>query len=189
MTELDENGNPINPAGADEGNDEGGEDTTDYKALVEQERAAREQAEAEANKRKDRFKKTKANENNNPNRWLDQESIKKMVDESVWVVKFYSENKDANQYQADIEALVAKGIDRSQAFKFVLAEKDPVLLLDDARRAQLNGNTALNGVPAHLQGQKDPNSMSPEEINALSDEEFDKLFPSWRNTKKFYSDK
>lgn len=68
MTELDENGNPINPAGADEVNDEGGEDTTDYKALVEQERAAREQAEAEANKRKDRFKKTKANENNNPNR-------------------------------------------------------------------------------------------------------------------------
>ena len=40
----------------------------------------------------------------------------RMVDESVWVVKFYSENKDANQYQSDIEALVAKGIDRSQAF-------------------------------------------------------------------------
>jgi len=48
--------------------DEGGEDTTDYKALVEQERAAREQAEAEANKWKDRFKKAKANENNNPNK-------------------------------------------------------------------------------------------------------------------------
>ena len=173
----------------DENNvDEGGEDTTDYKALVEQERAAREQAEAEANKWKDRFKKTKANENNNPNKWLDQESIKKMVDESVWVVKFYSENKDANQYQEDIEALVAKGIDRSQAFKFVLADKDPTLLLDDARRAQLNGNTALNGVPAHLQGQKDPNSMTPEEIAKLSDAEFDKLFPSGRSTKKFYSD-
>ena len=173
----------------DENNvDEGGEDTTDYKALVEQERAAREQAEAEANKWNDRFKKTKANENNNPNKWLDQESIKKMVDESVWVVKFYSENKDANQYQEDIEALVAKGIDRSQAFKFVLADKDPTLLLDDARRAQLNGNTALNGVPAHLQGQKDPNSMTPEEIAKLSDAEFDKLFPSGRSTKKFYSD-
>lgn len=168
--------------------DEGGEDTTDYKALVEQERAAREQAEAEANKWKDRFKKTKASENNNPNKWLDQESIKRMVDESVWVVKFYSENKDANQYQSDIEALVAKGIDRSQAFKFVLADKDPTLLLDDARRAQLNGNTALNGVPANLQGQKDPNSMTPEEIAKLSDAEFDKLFPSGRSTKKFYSD-
>ena len=168
--------------------DESGEDTTDYKALVEQERAAREQAEAEANKWKDRFKKTKASENNNPNKWLDQESIKRMVDESVWVVKFYSENKDANQYQSDIEALVAKGIDRSQAFKFVLADKDPTLLLDDARRAQLNGNTALNGVPANLQGQKDPNSMTPEEIAKLSDAEFDKLFPSGRSTKKFYSD-
>ena len=188
MTELDENGNPINPAGDDDGN-EGGEDTTDYKALVEKERAAREQAEAEAGKRKDRFKKAKANENNNQTKWLDAESVKKMVDDSVWLVKFYSDNKDANQYQQDIEALVAKGIDRTQAFKFVLAEKDPKLLLDDAQRAQINGNTALNGVPAHLQGQKDPYSMTPEEINALSDEEFDKLFPSWRNTKKFYSDK
>lgn len=166
----------------------GGEDTTDYKALVEQERAAREQAEAEANKWKDRFKKTKASENNNPNKWLDQESIKRMVDESVWVVKFYSENKDADQYQSDIEALVAKGIERSQAFKFVLADKDPTLLLDDARRAQLNGNTALNGVPAHLQGQKDPRSMSEDDIAKLSDEEFDKLFPSSNQTKKFYSD-
>ena len=167
---------------------DGGEDTTDYKALVEQERAAREQAEADANKWKDRFKKSKANENSNPNKWLDQEAIKKMVDESVWVVKFYSENKDANQYQTDIEALVAKGIDRSQAFKFVLADKDPTLLLDDARRAQLNGNTSLNGVPAHLQGQKDPRSMSEDEIAKLSDEEFDKLFPSSNQTKRFYSD-
>lgn len=58
----------INTSADENDVDEGGEDTTDYKALVEQERAAREQAEAEANKRKDRFKKTKANENNNPNR-------------------------------------------------------------------------------------------------------------------------
>lgn len=63
--ELDENGNPINPAGADDGDED---DTTDYKALAEQERAAREQAEGEANKWKDRFKKTKANENANPNK-------------------------------------------------------------------------------------------------------------------------
>jgi hypothetical protein len=67
-----------------------------------------------------------------------------MVDESVGVVKFYSENKDANQYQADIEALVAKGIERDKAFKYVVAEKDPSLLLDEAKRNQLNGNTALN---------------------------------------------
>lgn len=186
--ELDENRNPINPNGSDDG-DEGGEDTTDYKALVEQERAAREQAEADANKRKDRFKKTKANENNNPNKWFDQEAVQRMVNESVWVVKFYSENKDANQYQSDIEELVAKGIERDKAFKYVIAEKDPTLLLDDARRAQLSGNTALNGVPANLSGQKDPRSMSEEDIEKLSDDEFDKLFPSGTNTKKFYSDK
>jgi hypothetical protein len=60
------------------------------------------------------------------------------------LVKFYSENKDANQYQADIEALVAKGIERDKAFRYVIAEKDPSLLLDDAKKAQLRGNTALN---------------------------------------------
>ena len=67
MTELDENGNPINPEGADDG-DKGGEDTTDYKALLEQERAAREQAEAQAKKYKGMFKTAKANENANPNK-------------------------------------------------------------------------------------------------------------------------
>jgi hypothetical protein len=30
--------------------------------------------------------------------------------------------------------------------------------------------------------------MSEEDIAKLSDEEFDKLFPSWPNTKKFYTD-
>jgi len=187
MSELDENGNPITPEGEYEGN-EGGDDTTDYKALVEQERARAEQAEAEASKWKDRFKKTKANENANPNKWLDQETVKRMVDESVWVVKFYSENKDANQYQADIEALVAKRIERNKAFKYVIAEKEPSLMLDDAKRAQLNGNTALNGVPAQLNWVKNKESMTEEEINALSPDEFDKLFPSSWNPKKFFAE-
>jgi hypothetical protein len=56
MAELDENGNPINPAGSDDGDYEDGDDTTDYKALVEQERAEKEQALADAKKRKERFK-------------------------------------------------------------------------------------------------------------------------------------
>lgn len=186
MTELDENGNPINPEGADEGDDEGGEDTTDYKDLYQKEKEAREQTEAEKQKRKERFKGAKAAENKTPQ--VDQDSIKKMVDESVWVVKFYSENKDANQYQQDIEALVAKGIERDKAFKYVIAEKDPSLLLDDAKKAQLNGNTALNGVPAQLNWVKNKESMTEEEINALSQEEFDKLFPSSWNSKKFFAE-
>lgn len=160
----------------------------DYKALVEQERAAREQAEAKAEKYKGMFKSEKAKANDPKTQQIDQESVKKMVEESVGVVKFYSENKDANQYQTDIESLVAKGIDRSQAFRFVLSEKDPTLLLDDAKRAQLSGNTALNGVPAYWQGQLDPRSMSEADIEKLSDDEFDKLFPAGGNTKRFYSD-
>ena len=51
-----------------------------------------------------------------------------MVDESVWVGKFYSENKDANQYQSDIEALVnGKGIDRS--LQFISWQKTQLLLM------------------------------------------------------------
>lgn len=162
------------------------EDTTDYKDLYQKEKEAREQTEAEKQKRKERFKGAKASENKQPP--VDQDSIKKMVDESVWVVKFYSENKDANQYQQDIEALVAKGIERDKAFKYVIAEKDPSLLLDDAKKAQLNGNTALNGVPAQLNWVKNKESMTDEEINALSQEEFDKLFPSSWNSKKFFAE-
>ena len=161
-------------------------DTTDYKDLYEKEKEAREQTEAEKQKRKERFKWAKANENKTPA--VDQDSIKKMVDESVWVVKFYSENKDANQYQEDIEALVAKGIERDKAFKFVLAEKDPSLLLDDAKKAQLNGNTALNGVPAQLNWVKNKESMTEEEALALPQKEFDEMFPSSWNSKKFFAE-
>lgn len=166
--------------------DENDDDTTDYKSLYEQERQAKEQEATEKQKRKERFKGAKANENKQPP--VDQDSIKRMVDESVGVVKFYSENKDANQYQSDIEALVAKGIERDKAFKYVVAEKDPSLLLDDAKRAQLNGNTALNGVPAQINGQKNPNAMTEEEVVALPQEEFDRLFPSSPNSKKFFAE-
>lgn len=166
--------------------DDDGKDTTDYKALYEQKTQDLEQVESEKNKRKERFKSTKANENKSTP--VDQDSIKKMVDESVGVVKFYSENKDANQYQPDIEALVAKGIERDKAFKYVVSEKDPSLLLDDAKRAQLNGNTALNGVPAQINGQKNKESMTEEEVMSLSSEEFDKTFPSSQNPKKFFAE-
>ena len=162
-------------------------DDTDYKALYETEKSEREKATADSDKWKDRFKSTKAKENKETP-WLDQESVKRMVDESVWVVKFYSENKDANQYQEDIEGLVAKGIERDKAFKYVIAEKDPSLLLDDAKRAQLNGNTSLNWVPATINGKKSLESMTGEEINNLSDAEFDELSPATANSKKFYAE-
>lgn len=164
------------------------DDVVDYKAQLEQEKQAREDAEADAKKWKDRAKGNykKVNETKET-KSFDQDSIKKMVDESVWVVKFYSENKDANQYQADIEELVAKGIARDKAFKYVVAEKDPSLLLDDAKRAQLNGNTALNWVPKSVL-EKNRNDLSDEEIALLSDADFEKLFPSGSEHKKFYSE-
>jgi len=56
-------------------------DTTDYKDLYQKEKEAREQTEAEKQKRKERFKGAKASENKQPP--VDQDSIKKMVDESV----------------------------------------------------------------------------------------------------------
>jgi len=168
-------------------NEESG-DETDYRSLYEQEKAEREEALESVKKWKERAKTNykKVNEKKSDS-WIDQDTVKRMVDESVGVVKFYSENKDANQYQSDIEELVAKGIERDKAFRYVIAEKDPSLLLDDAKKAQLNGNTALTWVPSNPDIVKNPNQMSDEELAELSDEEFDKLFPTTQNDKKFFA--
>ncbi len=162
------------------------DDGIDYKAQFEQERASREKAEADAQKREKRFKTTKANE------WktqtVDQDSIKKMVDDGLWLVQFYSNNKNAAEFQWDIEELVAKGIDREKAYKFVLADKDPTALLDDAKKAQLQGNTDLNWVPKDFTGVKDPYKMTDDEIADMSDADFDKAFPSTSVPKKFFAE-
>lgn len=66
------------------------------------------------------------------------------MDEKFKAVEFYSKNQSAFEMKEDIEALVAKGIDRERAYRFAIAEKNPELLLDDQKKAQLNGNTDLN---------------------------------------------
>jgi len=76
MTETEET--TVEEAVVDENDTE---DTTDYKDLYQKEKEAREQTEAEKQKRKERFKGAKASENKQPP--VDQDSIKKMVDESV----------------------------------------------------------------------------------------------------------
>lgn len=180
---LDENGNPIIE---DENNDGWEELTTEQ--LQEQlaaEREAREKAEQDANKWKTRFKTTKANENNSKG-WLDEAGVKKMIDDSVSVVNFYSENKQAKEYQNDIESLVAKWIERERAYTLILAEKDPTLLLDEQKKAQLAWNTALNWVPWRIG--TDPRNLSDEEIAKMSDADFEKAFPVWWQTKKFYAE-
>lgn len=170
---------------ADETPDTDGD--VDYKALYEQEKAEKEKALADSKKWEWRFKTTKAKENQ-AKWWVSTEDVQKMVNDWVNLVRFYSDNKGAIEYQEDIETLVAKWIDRGQAFKYVLAEKDPTQLLDEAKKAQLSGNTALTWVPWKVWGQKNPYDMSEEEIAKLSDEEFDKLFPSWADQKKFYAE-
>ena len=183
---MDENLNTPNPETPEnEGWEENQVSLDELQEQLALEKSAREKAEAESEKWKSRFKTTKAKENDWAQKF-DQSSIQKMVNDSVSTVQFYSENKDANQYKEDIESLVAKWIEREKAFRYVIAEKDPSLLLDDAKKAQLMWNTALNWVPANL-GQKDPRSMSGEEIEKLSDAEFDKLFPSQSEVKKFYA--
>lgn len=157
-------------------------DNTDYKAMYEQK-------EAEAQKRKDRFKKAKASEWTQP-KVNEDEIINKAttaVDEKLNAINFYSQNKEAMESKEDIEALVGKGIEREKAYKYVMAEKNPELLLDDAKRNQLAGNTALNGVPAHQNPSQSIYNMSEEDIAKMSDAEFDKAFPSASSPKKYFS--
>lgn len=157
-------------------------DNTDYKSMYEQE-------QAEKQKRKDRFKKAKANEVNQP-KVNEDEIINKAttaVDEKLSAINFYSQNKEAVESKEEIEALVGKGIEREKAYKYVIAEKNPELLLDDAKRNQLAGNTALNGTPAYQNPSQNIYNMSEEEIAKMSDAEFDKAFPSASSPKKYFS--
>lgn len=157
-------------------------DNTDYKSLYEQEKA-------EAEKWKGRFKKSKANENSWP-KVNEDEIITKAtasVDEKLNAINFYSQNKEAIESKEDIEALVGKGIDREKAYKYVMAEKNPEALLDEAKRNQLAGNTALNGVPAHQNPTQWIMNMSEEDIAKMSDSEFDKAFPSASAPKKYFA--
>lgn len=157
-------------------------DETDYKALYEQEKAR-------WDKREGRFKKAKANENTAP-KVNEEEIITKAtsaVEEKLGAINFYSQNKEAMEHKEDIESLVGKWIDREKAYKYVMAEKNPEALLDEAKRNQLAGNTALNWVPAHQNPMQNVMNMSEEEISKLSDAEFDKLFPSASAPKKYFS--
>ena len=158
----------------------------DYKALYETEKEQKEKAEADSKKWKDRFKSNKAKENSTTT--FDEETMKKMVDGSISTIEFYSENKAAKEHKEDIEALVAKGVERDKAYRYVLSEKDPTLLLDEQKRNQLKGWTNLTGTPADLEGKKDPYSMSEEEIAQLSDKEFDELFPEKQQYKRYHSE-
>lgn len=162
-------------------------DDVDYKALYEQEKAEKEKALADSKKWESRFKTTKAKENQ-AKWWVSTEDVQKMVNDWIGLVRFYSDNKGAVEYQEDIETLVAKGIDRASAYKYVLADKKPEDLLDEAKKAQLSGNTALTWVPWRIWGQQNPYDMSEEDIAKLSDADFDKMFPSWADQKKFFAE-
>jgi hypothetical protein len=70
--------------------------------------------------------------------------VNQQVDDKLKAVDFYTSKTDAIALKDDIEALVSRGIERDKAFMYVMAEKNPEALLDDQKKAQLSGNTALN---------------------------------------------
>lgn len=149
----------------------------DYKTLYEQQKS-------EIDKRKNRYKSSKANEQNSIKNSVKREDIDKMISDSLWAVKFYETNKIASEHKEEIEAFVGKWLDRDQAYKLVMADKDPTVLLDEAKKTQLLGNTWLQGVPANLTKKT---NYTDEEILSMSSEEFEKINHTWE-TKKYYTD-
>lgn len=145
----------------------------DYKALYQQQ-------QAETNKRKNRYKSSKATEQVS----LKKEDIDKMVSDSLWAVKFYEANKVASDHKEEIETFVSKWLDREQAYKLVMADKDPTVLLDEAKRNQLAGNTWLQGVS---QSSSQKTNYTDEEIMNMSSEDFDKMNTT-ETSKKFYAE-
>lgn len=155
-------------------------DTVDYKALFE---AEKENAE----KWKNRYKSSKANEHKG---WdVNPDEIQAKIDESLGTFQFYSNNESAVELREDIESLVAKGYDRNDAFVVVASKKDPSLLLDDAKKAQLAGWTALSWVPI-VETHKQISDLSTEDIRTMPIEELrEKYMPLKNWWQKFYWDR
>lgn len=145
---------------------------TDYKAMYEAEKERADKAQEGYDKYKWMFKSEKAKQWKSE--WLDQDTIQQMVEKSVSAVQFYSNKANATEHKEKIEELVATGLSRDRAYTLVMAETDVTQLLDDQKKAQLNGNTSLNWVP-NYQGDKSSKDLSGQEINNMSDADFDKL--------------
>lgn len=165
--------------------DPNSEDTVDYEALYKSQSEELQKLKEDAEKRKNRYKSSKAQENKS---WdVSEDVIQSKIDESINTLQFYNSNKEANEFKEDIEGLVAKGYDRTDAYKVVLSDKKPELLLDEAKRRQLSGGVALSWVP--IDDKKKPLSeLTREDVKNMSEKERREYFPIWWESKKYYSE-
>jgi len=122
--QFDENGNPIIPEIEED------EDTTDYKALVEQERAEKEQEIAKKEKAEINFK-SMAKKYNDLKKSSTQEpvNIAEQVSKQVSEEIYYANNPVAKEYQKEIKEIQAKTwMNPEDAMTFYLAKNKPELI-------------------------------------------------------------
>lgn len=159
--------------------DETNEDeSVDYQALYEEQKA-------ESDKWKNRYKSSQKKANEQKADSINPEEVQSIVDRSLSTIQFYSDNKSAIDLKDEIEGLVAKWLERNDAYLLLKAKTDPVSILDDATKSQLAWNTALTWASSVWNNYS---TLSPDEIAKLPEEEFNKLFPSWGKVSRYYWD-
>jgi hypothetical protein len=110
---------------------------------LEDEKVARSKAEASADKRKNRYKSSKAQVKEPPVSTSDddddedEDTTSQRNDDNLESrieakLDFYQTNPQAKEFKADIEGYVGKGLNRDEAMKLVYANKNPELLREPA---------------------------------------------------------
>lgn len=133
-------------------NEDQEQDETDYKALSEQYKAQAEKEKARADKYEWRYKSLKKQDKPESKSEFSEEDVEERIYSKV---EFYNQHQGASEYKNDIENLVkAKGLDREDAMKLVLAQKAPEKLVDpayfnkkDAGSTSMQGTTPTSKAP------------------------------------------
>lgn len=125
-------------------NEDQEQDEPDYKALSEQYKAQAEKEKARADKYEWRYKSLKKQDKPESKSEFSEEDVEERIYSKV---EFYNQHQGASEYKNDIENLVkAKGLDREDAMKLVLAQKAPEKLVDPAYFNKKDaGNISMQG--------------------------------------------
>lgn len=138
---------------------EQGQDGNDLESQLLQERQAREKAEADAQKWKDRFKSTAKKVNEGKDQPNEQVNIDSIVEAKIAERDFYSKNETAVQYQKELKEIQSKtGLSVEDAYALHIAKTKPELLV----KKQVS--TGVDGYSQPVEEEKDYNNMSDEEF-------------------------
>ena len=156
MTELDENGNPIEVDENNDWDDQWSEDNEadTLRAELESERAKREKAEINFKKMAKQFNEIKKSSNWN-------EDVAQLVSKQVAEEMYYANNPTAKEFQEEIKEIQSKTwMTPDDAMTFYLAKNKPELLWKQSE-------IGVDGVSKTIEAKKDVKDMSYEDLRGV----------------------